>query len=69
MEVKFAVKLDSNEVNTLSKAVSILDHLLNDMDRYKVREVITCSDRTYDIDFIDSAAGMMMELLDGVELN
>lgn len=69
MEVKFAVKLDSNEVNTLSKAVSILDHLINDMERYKVKEVITCSDRTYDMDFIDSAAGMMMELLDGVEFN
>ena len=69
MEIKFGVEFNKGELNVLSEAVSILDNLINDMERYKTREVITKLDRTYDRDFIDEAAGMMVEFLNGIQLN
>lgn len=69
MEIKFKVKFNKGELDILSEAVNILDNLINDMEKYKSREVITKIDRTYDKDFIDEAAGMMVEFLNGIELN
>lgn len=69
MEVKFRIDFNKGELNVLSEAVSILDNVINDMERYKTREVITKDDRTYDRGFIDEAAGMMEEFLNGIQLN
>ena len=68
MEVRFNVKFNKNEADALAKAVEILDRLINDMEKYKTREVITKMDRTYSLDFIDNSAGMMMEFINGVDL-
>lgn len=69
MEIKFGVNFSIGELNVLSEAVSILDNIINNMEQYKTRQVITKDDRTYDKDFIDEAAGMMEEFLNGIQLN
>ena len=70
MVVNFTIALNKEEIDTLDKASAILDYIVNAMEEYRSREIITDEDYTYDRSFIDEAAGMLQEMAyDNITLN